>query len=158
MGQNHSSGKKSVAFCIRPCCMYCLIKNLVRKTQWDKTWSKGKRVQCVHMILPLNSTSSCKYLLEYYHCLDVYELHCLHISPSTLGHLTSMYWMLSYLTCTKIWYFRTWGDLHNLINNLSVIELQVETILYFNDVVGKQVPNSSTIYGVVHRLPNYNHF
>ena len=32
----------------------CLIKNLTSKTQWDKTWTKEKRVQYIHIIiLPL---------------------------------------------------------------------------------------------------------
>ena len=44
MGQNFSEGKKSTHYpLIRMRC--CLIKNLARKTQWDKTIAKGKRVQ-----------------------------------------------------------------------------------------------------------------
>ena len=31
-----------------------LVKNLANKTQWDKTWTKEKRVQYIHIIiLPL---------------------------------------------------------------------------------------------------------
>jgi hypothetical protein len=34
-------GKEYKSFCV----IICLIKNLTRKTQWDKTMVKGKRVQ-----------------------------------------------------------------------------------------------------------------
>jgi hypothetical protein len=40
LGKNPSEGKRVH----HPLRVNCLIKNLTRKTQWDKTMMKGKRV------------------------------------------------------------------------------------------------------------------
>ena len=49
MGQKPSEGKR-----VHNIFQSCLIKNLARKTQWDKTIDKGKRVQGI--LLPLFTT------------------------------------------------------------------------------------------------------
>ena len=49
MGQKPSEGKR-----VHNIFQSCLIKNLARKTQWDKTIDKGKRVQ--RILLPLFTT------------------------------------------------------------------------------------------------------
>ena len=48
MGQKPSEGKR-----VHNIFQSCLIKNLARKTQWDKTIDKGKRVQ--RILLPPSS-------------------------------------------------------------------------------------------------------
>ena len=48
LGKNPSKGKR-VRY---PLCLNCLIKNLTRKTQWDKTMVKEKRVQNIFMSPP----------------------------------------------------------------------------------------------------------
>ena len=48
VGQKPSEGKRVHHNLIRMTC--CLIKNLTRKTHWDKTLVKGKRVQ--HVFTP----------------------------------------------------------------------------------------------------------